>query len=440
MTSVLSTTQRTALVITLLAVGQGAAVAGLGFGWAPAWALGTCLSFSALAALVLATGGSAMHNFLAEFKDHTQRIAEGNLTVDINVQGGGDAAAAMQSLQALQGSLRQTLGAIRSGADGVSLAAQEIAQGNTDLSTRTEQTASNLQQAASSMTRLTATVNQTADSARTANQLASSASEVAARGGNVVAQVVSTMDAINQSSKKIADIIGTIDGIAFQTNILALNAAVEAARAGEQGRGFAVVASEVRSLAQRSAEAAREIKSLIGASVEKVESGSRLVADAGSTMTEIVASVQRVSDIIGEISAAAAEQSSGIGLVNNAVTQLDTATQQNAALVEESAAAAESLKDQSRQLAGVVAGFRIGDGAVAHSPASAPAAAVAHGAIAQARSAARSVPATPARKAAPKTIAAAAPRAKPPAAAAAAAAAPPAANAGGAASDDWESF
>ena len=209
------------------------------------------------------------------------------------------------------------------------------------------------------MEQLTGTVKQSADSARQANQLAVSAAEVAARGGDVVSQVVSTMDEINSSSKKIADIIGVIDGIAFQTNILALNAAVEAARAGEQGRGFAVVAGEVRNLAQRSAEAAKEIKSLIGASVEKVDSGSKLVADAGQTMQEIVHSVQRVTDIIGEITAAASEQSDGIGQVNTAVVQLDQMTQQNAALVEESAAAAESLKDQAKKLADVVSVFRI---------------------------------------------------------------------------------
>jgi methyl-accepting chemotaxis protein len=223
------------------------------------------------------------------------------------------------------------------------------------------------------MEQLTGTVRQTADAANTANQLAASAAAVAERGGSVVSQVVGTMQEISNSSRKIADIIGVIDGIAFQTNILALNAAVEAARAGEQGRGFAVVASEVRSLAQRSAEAAKEIKSLIGASVERVETGSRLVADAGSTMSEIVASVQRVTDIIGEITAAASEQSQGIGQVNTAVTQLDQMTQQNAALVEQSAAAAESLKQEAHRMSGVVATFRVDD-------ARAPSAAVARSA------------------------------------------------------------
>ena len=235
----------------------------------------------------------------------------------------------------------------------------EIARGNQHLSHRTEQTSANLQQATVSMDRLSDTVKQSAQSARRANQLAVSAAEVAARGGSVVSQVVATMAEINDSSKKIADIISVIDGIAFQTNILALNAAVEAARAGDQGRGFAVVAAEVRSLAQRSAAAAKEIKLLIDTSVDKVESGSILVADAGSTMHEIVASVQRVSDIVGEISAASAEQTSGIDRVCAAVTQLDRITHQNAALVEESAAAAESLKDQSRKLSDVVASFRL---------------------------------------------------------------------------------
>jgi methyl-accepting chemotaxis protein len=249
---------------------------------------------------------------------------------------------------------------VRSATDSINTASAEIASGNQDLSARTEQAASNLEETAASMEQLTSTVRQSADSARQANQLASSASEIAVRGGNVVGQVVTTMNEINASSKKISDIIGVIDGIAFQTNILALNAAVEAARAGEQGRGFAVVAAEVRSLAQRSAQAAKEIKGLIGSSVDRVEAGSRLAAEAGQTMSEIVGSVQRVSDIIGEITAASGEQSDGIGQVNVAVSQLDQMTQQNAALVEESAAAAESLKDQATRLAQVVQVFRIG--------------------------------------------------------------------------------
>jgi methyl-accepting chemotaxis protein len=287
-----------------------------------------------------------------------QDIAAGDLTREIRVEGRDEAAELLQSLRQMQQWLQRVVVQVRSSADSIGVASSQVATGNQDLSGRTEQTASSLQQTASSMEQLTDTVNQTADSARTANQLAASASEVAQRGGAVVSQVVSTMNDISAASRKIADIIGVIDGIAFQTNILALNAAVEAARAGEQGRGFAVVAGEVRSLAQRSAEAAREIKSLIGASVDKVESGSRLVQDAGSTMGEIVASVQRVTDIIGEISAAAAEQSQGIGQVNSAVSQLDQMTQQNAALVEESAAAAESLSEQARRLAEAVSIFQ----------------------------------------------------------------------------------
>ncbi|MBU6259480.1 MAG: chemotaxis protein [Burkholderiales bacterium] len=236
-------------------------------------------------------------------------------------------------------------------------ASDEIAAGNRDLSERTEQTAANLQQAAASMEQLTATVQQSADAARSADQLAAAAAETAARGGSVVSAVVSTMEEINTNSKKIADIIGVIDGIAFQTNILALNAAVEAARAGEQGRGFAVVASEVRSLAKRSADAAKEIKALIGTSVDRVEAGTRLVSDAGSTMSEIVASVNRVSATIREITAASAEQSSGIGLVNESVARLDQMTQQNAALVKQSAQSAESLLEQAELLGQVVAHF-----------------------------------------------------------------------------------
>jgi methyl-accepting chemotaxis protein len=297
--------------------------------------------------------------------DHARSVAEliasGDLAARIDTQGSDEAAQLLRSLEAMQEALRRMVGEVRQSTDSIGTASSEIATGNQDLSARTEQTASNLQQTASSMEQLTGTVKQTADSARTANQLASSAQASAAKGGEVVAQVVTTMQDINTSSKKIADIIGVIDGIAFQTNILALNAAVEAARAGEQGRGFAVVAGEVRSLAQRSAQAAKEIKGLIGASVEKVDSGTRLVADAGRTMTEIVGSVQRVSDIIGEITAAAAEQSEGIGQVNNAVSNLDQMTQQNAALVEQSAAAAESLRDQAQRLSLAIGAFRTGE-------------------------------------------------------------------------------
>ena len=292
-------------------------------------------------------------------KNVAQAISDGDLVQDIDARGTDETAELLQSLQAMQGSLRKLVGQVRNSTDGINTASQEIATGNHDLSVRTEQTAANLEEAASSMEQLTGTVRQSADSARQANQLASSAAEVAQRGGAVVAQVVSTMDGINSSSKKIADIIGVIDGIAFQTNILALNAAVEAARAGEQGRGFAVVAGEVRSLAQRSAEAARQIKTLISDSVEKVESGSKLVSAAGQTMGEIVDSVKRVSDMIGEITVASSEQSDGITQVNEAVVQLDQMTQQNAALVEESTAAAESLREQAQQLATLVQAFRV---------------------------------------------------------------------------------
>jgi len=283
--------------------------------------------------------------------------ADGHVSLDVR-----DVAVATPAAVTLKAALERLNAAmsdVQASVSNIQTASTEIASGNLDLSGRTEQTASSLQNAASSMTQLTGTVRQSADAAQQANQLAVSAAEVARRGGTAVSQVVSTMSDIDTSSRRIADIIGVIDGIAFQTNILALNAAVEAARAGEQGRGFAVVASEVRSLAQRSAQAAKEIKTLIGASVEKVASGSRLVADAGTTMDEIVASVQRVSDIIGEISATSSEQSDGIAEISRSVGQLDQMTQQNAALVEESAAAAESLKEQAARLNQVLAGFRL---------------------------------------------------------------------------------
>jgi len=279
--------------------------------------------------------------------DAMAALARGELGVQVPAAAEGSL---VEGLGRMVSSMRTTVAQVHSSSDSISTASAEIATGNHDLSVRTEETASQLQQAASSMVQLTGTVNQSADSARQANQLAASAAEVAQRGGQVIAEVVSTMEQINDSSRKIADIIGVIDGIAFQTNILALNAAVEAARAGEQGRGFAVVASEVRSLAQRSAGAAKEIKDLIGSSVDRVDAGSRLVGNAGSTMREIVDSVQRVSDIINEITAASAEQSDGIAQINTAVAQLDQMTQQNAALVEQSAAAAEALKDQATSL------------------------------------------------------------------------------------------
>ncbi len=287
-----------------------------------------------------------------------ERVAAGDLADD-----GRPAArrgSVMASMQTMRASLVHLVGTVRQGVENVATASSQIAQGNHDLSGRTEQQASSLQQTAASMEQLTGTVRTSADNARQANQLASSASDVAQRGGQVVAEVVKTMDEIQSSSRRIADITGVIDGIAFQTNILALNAAVEAARAGEQGRGFAVVAGEVRTLAQRSAEAAREIKSLIGESVGRVESGGALVKSAGQTMDEIVGQVRRVTDLIAEITYSSDEQSKGIGQVNEAVTQLDQTTQQNAALVEQSAAAAESLKVQAARLSEAVAAFRLG--------------------------------------------------------------------------------
>jgi len=263
----------------------------------------------------------------------------------------------------MQDALRTLVGQVQQAAGSIATASDEIALGNQDLSQRTEQTAASLQQTASSMELLTGTVQHSAESSRQASGLAANAAEVAVRGGAVVAQVVQTMGEISDSSRRIGDITGVIDSIAFQTNILALNAAVEAARAGEQGRGFAVVASEVRSLAQRSADAAKEIKALIGASVERVEGGSRLVAQAGETMTEIVASVRRVSDIVAEITSAAAEQAGSIGQVGQSVSHLDQMTQQNAALVEESAAASQSLRDQAGRLTEAVSRFKLQGGA-----------------------------------------------------------------------------
>jgi methyl-accepting chemotaxis protein len=292
-------------------------------------------------------------------------IAAGDLTRELHSERKDEFGHMLRALSRMAERLRGVVGEVRSGVESVSLASSEIATGNQDLSARTEQTASNLEQTAASMEELTATVTQSADTARQANQLAANAAKAATRGGQVVGQVVNSMEQITHSSRKIADIIGVIDGIAFQTNILALNAAVEAARAGEQGRGFAVVASEVRSLAGRSADAAKEIKQLIGTSVENVETGSQQVAEAGQSMTEIVASVQRVSDLIGEITASSTEQRDGIAQVNQAVTHLDQMTQQNAALVEESMAAASALRDQAQRLSEVVSVFNVGATATA---------------------------------------------------------------------------
>ena len=316
---------------------------------------------AALAALAAAWLVRSMLASLNQVNTAMAQIGSGDadLTKRLPVNGSDEIARIAQSFNIFSEKIESTIREVRTACDSISTASSEIATGNADLSHRTEETASNLQQTASALEQITSTVRQSADNASTANQLAANAAGVAQRGGQVVTQVVSTMAEITQSSKKISDIIGVIDGIAFQTNILALNAAVEAARAGEQGRGFAVVATEVRNLAQRSAASAKEIKALIGTSVDRVEAGSRLVEDAGKTMGEIVSSVQRVTEVIAEITAAAKEQSSGIDLVNGAVNTLDQMTQQNAALVEESAAAAESLKDQAERLAGVVSTFRV---------------------------------------------------------------------------------
>jgi methyl-accepting chemotaxis protein len=297
----------------------------------------------------------------AQAMSTARRIAEGDMSATV-VTRDGDRHSLMAAMRDMQIALTRVVAEVRGNAESVATASAQIAQGNADLSQRTEEQASALEETAATMNQLGSTVKNNADNARQADQLAKSASEVAQQGGAVVGEVVETMKGINDSSKKIAEIISVIDGIAFQTNILALNAAVEAARAGEQGRGFAVVAGEVRSLAQRSAEAAKEIKSLIGASVERVEQGSALVDKAGATMSEVVASIRRVTDIVGEITSASNEQATGVNQVGEAITQMDQVTQQNAALVEQSAAAAESLKGQASQLVNAVSVFKLSAG------------------------------------------------------------------------------
>jgi methyl-accepting chemotaxis protein/methyl-accepting chemotaxis protein-1 (serine sensor receptor) len=404
-----------------------------------------------VAGIVLAAlmGGAMIRQIsraLGDAVQITDAVAQGDLTVAIHARGKDEIAQLLGGLAAMRDNLAHVVSGVRSNAQGVASASAEIASGNNDLSIRTEQQASALQETAASMEELSSTVKQNADNARQANQLAMSASTVAGQGGDVVAEVVTTMKGINDSSKKIADIISVIDGIAFQTNILALNAAVEAARAGEQGRGFAVVAGEVRNLAQRSAEAAKEIKSLITASVERVEQGTQLVDKAGTTMTEVVGAIRRVTDIMGEISAASSEQSTGVSQVGEAVTQMDQVTQQNAALVEEMAAAASSLSHQAQALVSAVAVFKLSADQARVTPSSGATAAVplpvpparmhkttSHGAAGKATFALRSAstPANAAKKA-PATG-----TATPKAAGATPKVAQPVA---AGAEDDWESF
>jgi len=380
-------------------------------------------------ALAVLMGGTMIRQIsraLGNAVQITDAVAQGDLTVPIEARGKDEIAQLLGGLTTMRDNLARVVSGVRGNAQGVASASAQIASGNNDLSSRTEQQASALQETAASMEELSSTVKQNADNARQANQLAMSASTVAGHGGDVVSEVVETMRGINDSSKKIADIISVIDGIAFQTNILALNAAVEAARAGEQGRGFAVVAGEVRSLAGRSAEAAKEIKTLITDSVERVEQGSLLVDKAGVTMTEVVSSIRRVTDIMGEISAASTEQSQGVSQVGEAITQMDQVTQQNAALVEEMAAAAGSLSQQAQALVGAVAVFKLSSDQTRAEAGAAPAQ--------PPRPVHRPVPAPVARaKPAPRAPAIAASK---PATKAAPAPQPVAAGA----EDDWESF
>jgi len=341
---------------------KAAADADATYAAAQRWMMGLALAMSIIAVgttlVIVRTLSRQLGGEPGDVSDLAKAIAEGDLSTRVDVKS-GDSTSIVAQMAAMQANLARVVAIVRQNSESVATASAQIAQGNQDLSGRTEEQASALQQTAATMEQLGTTVRNNADSANQANQLAQGASAVAAQGGEVVGKVVATMQGINESSRKIGDIISVIDGIAFQTNILALNAAVEAARAGEQGRGFAVVASEVRSLAQRSAEAAKEIKTLIGRSVEQVEQGTVLVDQAGKTMGEIVGSIRRVSDMVSEITSASAEQSSGVQQVGEAVSQMDQATQQNAALVEESAAAAESLKGQAQQLVQAVAVFKL---------------------------------------------------------------------------------
>ncbi|RQO63163.1 methyl-accepting chemotaxis protein [Paucibacter sp. KBW04] len=408
--------------------------------------------------LLLTTAGLGMGLFwmmrnwvakpLNELNAAISAIAQGDLSQAVHSERNDEIGLLIQQTESMRSRLADTIGVVRHSVDSVGTASTEIASGNLDLSQRTEQTAASLQVASGSMSELTSTVRMTADSARTANQLVSTAAEAAAKGGEVVGQVVATMEEINSSSRKINDIIGVIDGIAFQTNILALNAAVEAARAGEQGRGFAVVANEVRSLAQRSATAAKEIKTLISASVESVEAGSRQVQVAGASMTDIVSSVQRVQNVIAEITTTTADQSDGLAQINQSVVQLDQMTQQNAALVEESAAAAESLKEQAQRLVSAVSIFHLAADhqikqAVSTSTAK-PSSKKAHGeSSANSQAKAATKPSSPAHKAA-QVIRKAAQRPSP-AAAARPTSAPeaqtsPSKSSAAAGESDWESF
>ena len=336
-----------------LGLGAGAGYGVGALGWMPAVAVFAVAAGGLLSAWLARDVARPVHAAVAL----ARRIAAGDLSTRVEQEGGGEAGLLLRTMQEMNDKLVTIIVSVRTASESISSGAGEIANGSMDLSGRTEQQAASLEETASSMEELTATVKQNADHAHQASKLAVSASEVAVKGGAVVAEVVGTMASINDSSKRIAEIIGVIDGIAFQTNILALNAAVEAARAGEQGRGFAVVASEVRNLAQRSAAAAREIKELIDDSVDKVSAGTQLADKAGSTMNEVVASVKRVTEIIGEIAAASAEQTAGIDQVNLAIAAMDQSTQHNAALVEESAAAAASMRDQAGSLKHIIGAF-----------------------------------------------------------------------------------